>query len=307
MVSMLLLHKNSFRPIFWLFILVLSLSACSSDNTPTAVDTPTLELLAPTETFIQPTPTPTPLPAAAVVNGEPISLAFFQNEVDRYLLAQESLGKPVNDEALVREIVLNDLINQVLLGQAAQEAGIEVNDADVQARIDALAAEVDLAAWMSEWGYSEEDLFESLRLQLLASHQRDRLVDLVPEITEQVELRQVLALTQAGAERALLSLNSGAAFEQVASEYDRRNTGGYLGWVPRGYLLFPAIEEVVFDLPVGSYSTIIETEIGYHIVMVVSREERVLTHDARLTLQRNTLETWLADQRESSTIVWLID
>jgi len=138
----------------------------------------------------------------------------------------------------------------VLLAQGAREAGVNFDEETVQGRIDALAAEVDINAWMIEWGYSEEDLFQFLNLQLLGAFQRDQIANAVPEEVEQVELQQVLTYTEAGAKDALLSLNSGKSFDEVALIY-QPVTGGYLGWVPRGYLLIPAVEEAAFNLSVG--------------------------------------------------------
>ena len=241
-----------------------------------------------------------------MVNGEIIPLAWFESEFSHYLLAREALGQPMEDEALAREFVINDLIDQALLALAAQEKGYSPGNADVQARLDQLAQEVDLEAWMVEWGYTEQALYDSLLMQMMATFQRDVIVASVPEEVPQVELRQVFAYTQEGAENALISLNSGRDFEEVAFIYDP-TAGGYLGWVPRGYLLIPAIEEAAFALPVGEHSDIIESEIGYHIVMVLSSEERPLTSDARRTLQRRALHDWLSEQREMSTIEVLID
>lgn len=292
------------KPLIWLLLLVLTLSACSNNPTPVVEDTPTMA--APTVTSIPEEPTPTLIPAAAVVNGERIPLSWFEQELERYLLAQEAAEQPQEDQALPRETVLNDLIDQVLLAQAARENGLNVDDDAVQARVDTLASEVDLAAWMTSWGYTEEELKQSLKLQMLAANQRDFILETIPEIQEQVELQQVFAYTEEGAKRALVSLNSGRPFEEVAFDYDP-TTGGYLGWAPRGYLLIPDVEQAVFNLEVGGYSEVIESEIGYHILMVLSREERALSPDARLTLQRQALHDWLSEQREISEIEVLID
>jgi len=290
--------------LLWLVLLVILLAACSNGITLTPGISPTADIPIMTPTPAQ--PTPTSVPAAAIVNGERIPLTWFESEVDRYVLAQESLGNPIEDEAAAREIVLNDLVDQMLLAQGAREAGASVSDEEVQARIDSLESEVDLIVWMAQWGYSKEDLFQSLKLQILASFQRDFIVESVPEIAEQVRLQQVFAYTETGADNALVSLNSGTTFEEVAFLYDPV-AGGHLGWVPRGYLLIPAVEEAAFNFPVGTYSDIIESEIGYHIVLVIDREERPLTNDARLTLQRQALQAWVADRRTSSTIEVLID
>ncbi len=288
-------QKRLTKIIVGLVLLAMLISACTR-NKPTEEVTATLAL-TPTPSA----PTPTSVPAAAIVNGEIIPLAWYESELQRYLIAQEAAGTPVTDQAAAGEKVLIELINQFLLAQGAQEAGFSVTDEEVQARIDALAAEVDLAAWMAQWGYSDADLFNLLKLEILAALQRDQIAASIPETMEQVELRQVFAYTAAGAQSARTSLASGSDFEDVAYTYDP-TTGGYLGWVPRGYLLVPAVEEVAFTLPVGSYSDIIESDVGYHIVMVLDKGEHTLSSDARLTLQRNAVAVWLADKLAASSV-----
>ncbi len=302
---MLTSKSKNVRYLLWMLLFGFLLSACSNGTSPVEVETvtPIAPLLSPTPAA----PTATLVPAAAVVNGERIPLAWFESEVTRYVLAQEVMDEPLEDEAAAQEIVLNDLIDQVLLAQAALESGFTVSDQDVQARMDALAEEHDLSAWMAEWGYTQEELFESLKLEMLAAYQRDAIAESVPEETEQVRLQQIFTYTETDAKAALLSLNSGAPFDEVAFSYIYDPiTGGHLGWIPRGYLLDPAVEEAAFSLLVGSYSDVIESDVGYHILMVLEKEVRPLTNDARLTLQRQALHAWLAQQREESTIEVLV-
>ena len=295
MVGMSLTKKPLRRIIIGLVLLAMLVSACTRNN-PTEEVTATI---APTETPSG--PTPTTVPAAAIVNGETIPLAWYQSELQRYLGAQEAAGTPVTDQVAAGQTVLNELINQFLLAQGAQETGLSVTDEEVQARIDALAAQTDLAAWKAQWGYTDADLFNMLKLEMLAALERDQIAATIPETMEQVEIRQVFAYTAAGAQSAKTSLNSGSDFEEVAYTYDP-TTGGYLGWVPRGYLLIPAVEEAAFSLPVGSTSDIIESEVGYHIVMVLDRGDHALSSDARLTLQRNAVAAWLAERLAGSSI-----
>lgn len=306
MEGMQALKTITHKPISWLILLAILFTGCIpiTETAPIIVDTPSPEI--PTITPTSEPPTPTPLPAAAVVNGETIPLEWFDEEVDRYLLAQDTLGNTNVDEAFAHELVLNDLIDQFLLAQGAREARADFTEADVQARLDRLAEDVDVASWMSQWGYSSETLIETLGRQMLVAYQRDLIVQSVPDSVDQVELRQVFAFTEAGSNRALVSLNSGTPFENVAYEFNP-DTGGYLGWVPRGYLLIPAVEEAVFNQPVGTYTGIIESDIGYHIVLVIDREERPLSSDARLTLERQALYRWLEEKRENSTIEVLVD
>ena len=287
-----------------LVLFVLILTSCSNGATPTNELEP--QAAEATTTPTPDEPTPTPIPAAAIVNDERLPLTWFENELARYLLAQESLGTPVEDQAEARTLILDDLIDQMLLAQGAIESGFAVTDEDVQSRIDLLAAEVDLSAWMAAWRYSEDDLFQMLRLQMLAAAKRGQIIESVPKVQEQVEIRQVLTRTSAGASEARTKLNSGVDFEEVALIY-QAETGGYLGWVPRGYLLIPEVEEAAFNLPVGVFSETIESEIGYHIVLVLDRAERPLSQDALLTLQRQAVYRWVEETRETSKIEVLID
>jgi len=292
------IRKPHWKISLWV-LLVFVLLACEPVPTTIKTETQPTMTLSPSST---PEPaTPTAVPAAFFVNGEGVPLAWFESEVARYLIAQENLGETVDDQAIAREVVRNDIIDLVLLAQGARAGGYSVSDEDVQERMDELAMDVDLPTWMTQWGYTEEDLFQSLRLQLQADLQKKQIIEGIPESVEQVELQQVFAFTETGARNALVSLNSGRDFDEVALTYDP-TTGGYLGWAPRGYLLIPALEEVAFTLPVGEFSEVIESEIGFHILLVLDRAERPLTSDARMTLQRSALHAWLDQQRDQATI-----
>lgn len=291
-------------PLLGLLVVVLLLSACSlAQVTPTEV--PAVDPEMPTATTLA-QPTPTPAPAALIVNGERIPLYWFESELARYKLAQEKMGTPVTDEGAAADVVLQDIIDQVLLAQGAFEAGYDVTNEMVQEKVEELRAEADLAQWMADWGYDESALYQGLKLQMLATYQREKILASVSTSAEQVKLQQIFAYTQEGANNALLSLNSGADFDDVALIYDPA-AGGQIGWVPRGYLLFPAVEEAAFSLPVGTYSDIIETEIGFHIIRVLDREERPLTTDALLMLQRKALYSWLEERRANSVIEILVN
>ena len=120
---------------------------------------------------------------------------------------------------------------------------------------------------------------------------------------EQVRARQIFALTQEGAQRAQISLASGTDFGKLAWEYSPES-GGELGWFPRGYLLYPEVEAAAFSLEVGGRSEIIQSTIGYHIIEVQAHEDaHLLTTDARISLQTKALEVWLSTAIANSQIV----
>ncbi len=111
--------------------------------------------------------------------------------------------------------------------------------------------------------------------------QRDQIAPVCAGGCEQVRAQQIFANTQAGADRAFNSLNAGADFDTLAWDYSPES-GGELGWFPRGYLLYPEVEEAAFSLEPGSYSGIIQSEIGYHIRSLNTKRAHPTT-DARIS------------------------
>ncbi len=290
-----------------LVLLGLALAACrpnaSIEPTPSAgLPEPTLVAVSDTPA---PTPTPTSLPAAALVNGEAIPLSYYQNEVLRYR-ASFAEGEALPADAEIQTTVLNSLVDQLLLAQQAREGGFTFTDADVQQRIDALLAQLGSGSALTDWMqinyYDDAEFRYALKLSTEAAWQRDEIINAVPGSVEQVRARQIFAQTLAGAERALASLNSGASFDELAWQYSPE-TGGELGWFPRGYLLFPDIEAAAFLLAPGEHSGIIQTEIGYHIIQVMERSDaHPLSTDARLSLQTQALAQWLEARRSEAQI-----
>ena len=96
-------------------------------------------------------------------------------------------------------------------------------------------------------------------------------------------------------------LNACIAFASVAQSNDPNNLG-YLDWFPRGVLLFPELEDVVFSLEPGQHSEIIETEAGSHIFYVFEKGMHPLSTEARLILEEQAVAEWLAAQRASADI-----
>jgi len=288
-------------------IAAMLLAGCQSATEMTSTSPPPSPDATPTATA---TPTEIPQPQAALVNGVGIPLAFFESEVGRYIWALNDMEQELMDEEVIRETVLNDLIDQTLLAQSAYAGGFEMTDALLDERIAALAGQMGgqqaLDNWLVMQGYTQADFEQSLQLSIAASWQRDVIIKAVPDALEQVHARQVFAYTEAGANRALTSLNSGTDFDKVAWEFSPE-TGGELGWFPRGYLTVPAVEDAAFSLPVGQYSQIIKSELGYHIVMVIERaDQRPLTNDARQALQRRALSDWITTARGQAQIEVLV-
>jgi peptidyl-prolyl cis-trans isomerase C len=306
--------KQSIVSVLLLITILWTMSSCKgispSQPSPTHSLSPTLSnTLTPTVTYTPVPPTPTPEPLAAEVNGEKIPLAEFQAELAQYQAALSTTGKPAPSDADQKNVVMDDLINQVLLAQAAKEAGFSVSKQDLQNRIDQLAAKSGgangLAAWEKQNGYTDQSFQLSLTRSIAAAWQRDQIISEVPTTAPQVHARQIRVNTEAEAQSILVKLQSGVNFATLSFYYER-DTGGDLGWFPRGYLTVPEVENAAFALKPGEYSQIIQSKQGYHIVQVLESDpNRLLSADARLILQEQALKKWIDDHRAQSKITVL--
>jgi len=293
------LHSKKFIWMVLTLLTALGLSACASLSPAGPTSTPT------TTSTPEP-PTATPEPQALSVNGEGLTLTEFNAEVARYTTAQTALGKTV-DSATAASAVIEDLVAQMLLAQAARADGFTLDDAGLQARIDSLAVQVggaeNLSKWESEHGYSEQAFRSALRRGAESAWMRDKIISTVPSTAEQVHVQQILLYNQDTAQNFLTQLNGGADFDELAFKADQL-TRGDLGWVPRGYLLNLQIEEAAFGLEVGGHSDVIATDVGFHIVRILARDpNRPLSPDAILSLQEMALKKWVEEQRTQADVV----
>lgn len=291
---------SRFRIFYFTLLFSLGLSACASFFGTLSTPTP----LPPTFTPVPPTPTPPPL--AATVNGEWITQAELEAEVERYRAAQQALGKEVSVEEAAR-IVLDDLMAQVLLAQAARQEGFEITEADLNSRLESLASQAGgveaLSKWQSAHGYTDESFRSALKRAAEAAWMRDKIIAAVPTTAEQVHARQILTYNEEAARKAAEQLAGGAAFDELAALYDPL-TSGELGWFPRGYLLEPKLEEVAFALQPGQYSEVIASDVGFHILYVVERDpQHPLSPDAYLMMQEGALQAWMEQARAKAVIV----
>ncbi|HHV93770.1 MAG TPA: tetratricopeptide repeat protein [Firmicutes bacterium] len=238
--------------------------------------------------------------AVAVVNGTPIPYTAFYQVYFNILQQQQLYGQPISGQMLgqIQYYALDQLINQQLLFQAAEDAKIKVEEAAVNERYQAI-----------QDSYSSKELFEedlknagltasSLRAMLRDSLKIERLQEEVlkeVQVTEeeiraayeQVNARHILirpeedtdeareaALRQA--EQLIEQLKGGADFAELAKEYSddpgSGASGGELGWFGRGRMVEP-FEKAAFAAAVGEIVGPVESQFGYHIIQVTERKE----------------------------------
>jgi peptidyl-prolyl cis-trans isomerase C len=256
-----------------------------------------------TPTPIQPTRTPFPppptlIPTAAVVNGDLITLTEYQEELARYTAA---VNRELTEDDQI--LVIHNLINLTLLAQAAKSEGYQVSDPELDESIANLDSEEQpLSDWLAAYGFTEDSFRAHLKRSLEAAWMRDQIISEVPRETVQVHAQQMLFYELISAELVFEEIEIGKDFSQLARNYDPQ-TRGDLGWFPEGFLTMPELDPIIFALEVGESSDIIQTEIGYHIIKVIDKEEhRPIDPAIRQILQEKSMDDWLERRWKLSTI-----
>lgn len=125
------------------------------------------------------------------------------------------------------------------------------------------------------------------------------------ELPEEVRAAQILVHTEADALGARRRIISGAPFADVARELSLSpdaDRGGDLGFFARGQMP-PEFDQVVFALPRGQLSEVVESPYGFHLFLVLDRRPARTRDDAELRADVRT--ALLAGKREEAFRTWL--
>ncbi len=275
-------------------------------------------IVLPTETAVPPTPTPD-VPLAARVNNEPLPLAAFEAELARYQQAQAELGTTGDSD--IGTVVLDALIEQLLIRQAAAAQGIVVTDEMVDqkmAELEAAAKSADnFAAWLEANRYTEAEFRTAVADGLIQEQMVTIVTADVPFVADQVHARYIQVDDATLASTLLAQIQNGDDFATLAQihsldRYTGEN-GGDLDFFAQGTLLVPEVEAAAFALTEpGAVSEVItavnrEGNPVYYLVQLIERDaERPLDVNARSVLLQQDFEAWLDELWQTATIERLV-
>lgn len=252
---------------------------------------------------------------AIVVDGR----VFTQQDVDRYVKQSRAILGFSDDEAYsdylegagisswdFRKQVMRTLIRNTLIKSDADEHGVTVDDATVQAYIGRLEERYpSRSAWLqalSNSGYTEESYTTTVRLDLLSKALKDAVIT-APELTEE-QIQQyavMVAPTLAGRRSSHILFSNddfetavdvyqrlldGADFAEMAREYSIDGTGangGDVGWDGVGNFVSD-YESALRKLEPGEMSPVVKSQFGYHIILCTEKYEPTYLDDGTIDL-----------------------
>lgn len=210
-----------------------------------------------------------------------------------------------------KEVVLKRLVDNLLIEQEAKKLGknIAIKDEEVMDVIRDMIAKKksnmeEFKKNLAREGSSLESLkkdirSQMLRMKLLRWEIKSKVMVSDEEIgeyydknrqdyegREAVRLKQIFlaipakadkqtkAKIKAEAEKLRKRALSGEQFEMLAVKYSQgpgAEQGGDIGFVEKGTILV-AVEKAAFNLPMGQLSEVIESDLGFHIIMAVDKK-----------------------------------
>lgn len=215
----------------------------------------------------------------------------------------------------VQNDVLKQAADQVLLRQIAQQKGVSVDPAQIQAQVEGEKASIlnsgryaDWDAFLSANGLTDETfqstIADTLLLNALLAAQQ------VDTQAEQVHLRHIVVARQEEAANIVSKLKAGEDFAALAAQYsldtETKNDGGDLGWfIPEN--IITDLKDAALSLPPGGFSDPIPTRGGYAVVQVVERGLHELEPTVQRQRQQQALAALLDTVRAEAQIEYLVD
>jgi parvulin-like peptidyl-prolyl isomerase len=286
-----------FLPVFALLLAACAGSTVGQDNPspnpPTSAPDPNLPV---NDAGVQ---------LVAKVNGTEITLPEFEQALTR----QQAEIQAADPDAMAAS-VLDSLIEQTLIEQAASEQQITVTDAEIQAEIQAMMQESGSDSAWQEWlaqnHFTQEQFADYLRESMLTQRIIAQVTQSVTGALPHVHARHILVATEAEANDILSRLRAGEEFAALAASYSRdvttRETGGDLGWFTQEELLEPSLAQVAFSLEPGQIAGPVPTRLGYHILQTLEKAARPVAPEKQADLVQVVFQNWLQGLRDSAAI-----
>lgn len=244
----------------------------------------------------------------AVVGGEYVLLSEVEEQY-ALLQSQNNEQLPPNARCAVLDQILTSklLLNQAKLDSI--EVGEGEVEEQLNARIERILTYMggDVSQFEEYYGQSitqtKDQFREDLRNQLLVDRMRGTVIrqvkvtpsevkrffsdipaDSLPYFNSEVEIGEIVYKPQpSAAERERIQtkledirrqiVEEGTDFATLAKQFSMdgsRNSGGDLGWAPRGRYV-PEFEAAAYNLEPGEVSEVVETQFGYHIIKLEER------------------------------------
>jgi len=268
----------------------------------------------------------------AKVNGESISTDQLNQQLEQLKKQYPNMFTGADGEGRLldfKQRLLDNMINQKLIEQAAKDKGIKISDEDVQKQIDQLKAGFKDQAQFEEALKSAGMTVDSLKLQIRNQLVTQKLIETLSSSTKvsdadiqayydknktqffQKEAKKASHILfkpedKATAEKVLAEVKKGGNFEALAKKYSvdtaTASKGGDLGWPTTAYV--PEFEAALAKLGKGQTSALVQSPYGWHIIRVTDQRAGV---QQALADVKSQIEQIIVQQRKGDAYQTFLD
>ena len=221
----------------------------------------------------------------AYVGDIRISLSEFSERYSEYLSASGT-----KDNIVVREAILNNMINEILLYYYDSNEKI-LNDPKYLKELEETRIRTILAFLKDREIYAKITVNEEeIREAFLRAN-------------EKIAARHLFAKTEEEAnnlyELVKLGVDFGLLAKQVFTDSVLQNNGGYLGYFTWGDM-DPAFEDAAYSLKIGEISAPVKTAYGYSIIKLEDRVSNPLLTESEFLKKKSHLENVIKARKKAS-------
>ncbi len=280
----------------------------------------------------------------AIVNGKEITQAEFDVEVQNVMQRMQGRVPPermAQMQMQMREQLLENLVTRELLFGKVRSEGIEITDEEFQDAVaeitEGLPPGMSLEDMLMQTGTSMQEFRENFSMdlklrKLIESHTGGKIEATDEEIVafyeeneaqfqrqESVSARHILlgfdpaddsdeakAAKRAELEAIRDRVAAGEDFATLAAEHSTcpsGQQGGSLGSFTRGRMV-PEFEQAAFTQEVGEVGEIVETQFGYHLIVV---DEQIAPGVTPLDEMREQIARHLTGQKQQEVVQQYIE
>ncbi len=201
--------------------------------------------------------------------------------------------------------VLNKMVEDASFQAIAEKRNIRVTEdevkQDIKTRLDTYGTGTEVESNLNRlYGWDIKDFAEKVVTPALY---QAKLQEVYQQEADQKMAREKI-------ETAEKELVAGTSFADVARKYSEGNTGtngGSLGWFQLTDLA-PELQEAVRTAPLGKATAILESSLGYHIILVEETKvesDTTLYRLSQIFVKKITFSAWLTQEMQSLSIyVW---
>ncbi|SFL23243.1 foldase protein PrsA [Paenibacillus sp. 1_12] len=228
---------------------------------------------------------------------------------------------------------LQNLIDQELIQQEAQKAGVHVEQTEIDSALEStkgqFSTEDEFNQALDNYGMTLASLKQNLQTQLTIEKILEPQVTVTDDeikkyydenletlkTPEQVKASHILVATKEEAEAILQELKNGGDFSAIAQEKSldtaTKSQGGDLNYFAKGEMEEP-FETAAFKLEIGALSDVIQSTNGFHIIKVADHKQAYTPtleekkEEIRKTVTKEKISTlatsWLEEKKSGASI-----